>query len=95
LGEYVYNWECNGCCAGREIMKAFKVTGQIKKPQLATPFAKEIIAEKSEHAVEKVYAEIGSKHRVKRFQIKITDVKEMQGDEIKDPILKKLIIGEQ
>jgi len=78
-----------------EIMKAFKVTGQIKKPQLATPFAKEVIADKSEHAVEKVYSEIGSKHRVKRFQIKIADVKEMQPDEIENPILKKLVTGEE
>jgi large subunit ribosomal protein LX len=75
-------------------MKAFKVTGEIHKPNLATPFAKEIIADKSEHAVEKVYAEIGSKHRVKRFHIKIANVQEMNPDEIENPILKKLVTGE-
>jgi large subunit ribosomal protein LX len=75
-------------------MKAFKVTGEIHKPNLATPFAKEIIADKSEHAVEKVYAEIGSKHRVKRFHIKISNVQEMNADEIENPILKKLVTGE-
>jgi len=74
-------------------MKAFKVTGEIHKPNLATPFVKEIIADKSEHAVEKVYAEIGSKHRVKRYHIKIASVQEMKAEEIENPILKKLVTG--
>ena len=75
-------------------MKAFKVTGEINKPRLNTPFVKEIIAEKSEHAVEKVYSEIGSKHRVKRFQIKVSKVEEISPEEIENPILKKLVSGE-
>ena len=41
-------------------MKVFKVTGEINKPNLRTPFAKEILADKSDHAVEKVYAEVGA-----------------------------------
>jgi len=72
-------------------MKAFKVTGEIHKPRLNTPFVKELLADKSEHAVEKVYAELGSRHRVKRFQIKITDVHEISTEEIENPILKKIV----
>lgn len=72
-------------------MKAFKVTGEIHKPRLNTPFVKELLADKSEHAVEKVYAELGSRHRVKRFQIKITDVHEISAEEIENPILKKIV----
>jgi large subunit ribosomal protein LX len=75
-------------------MKVFKVTGEIRKPKLKTPFAKEIIAEKSEHAVERVYAEIGSKHRVKRCHMKIFKVEEVTPEEIDNPILKKLVTGE-
>jgi large subunit ribosomal protein LX len=75
-------------------MKAFKVTGQINKPRLNTPFARELLADKSEHAVEKVYAEIGSRHRVKRCHIKIIDVQEVSAEEIKNPILKKIVSGE-
>ena len=75
-------------------MKAFKVTGEINKPRLKTPFVKEVIAEKSEHAVEKVYSEIGSKHRVKRFQIKVSKVEEIPAEEIENPVLKKLVSGE-
>jgi large subunit ribosomal protein LX len=75
-------------------MKAFRVTGEINKPELKTPFAKEIIADKSSHAVEKVYSELGSRHRVKRVHIKVVEVKEIQGDEIENPVLKKLMSGE-
>ena len=75
-------------------MKAFKVTGEISKPKLTTHFVKEVLADKGEHAVEKVYSEIGSKHRVKRCHIKITDVKEVSAEEIKNPILKKIVAGE-
>jgi large subunit ribosomal protein LX len=72
-------------------MKAFKVTGQINKPNLTTPFAKEVLADKSEHAVEKVYSELGSRHRVKRHHIKVTNVEEIKPEDIENPILKKMV----
>jgi large subunit ribosomal protein LX len=75
-------------------MKVFRVTGKINKPKLKTAFAKEVVVDKPEHAVEKVYAEIGSKHRVKRVHIKILNVEEVPFDEIENPILKKIIAGE-
>ena len=75
-------------------MKAYKVTGKINKPRLVTPFIRELLADKSEHAVEKVYAELGSRHRVKRCHITITDVKEVTAEEIENPILKKIVAGE-
>ena len=72
-------------------MKAFKVTGKINKPRLSTPFVRELLADKSEHAVEKVYAEIGSRHRVKRYHIKIISSEEISVDQIENPILKKIV----
>ena len=75
-------------------MKVFRVTGEINKPKLKTSFAKEVVVAKPEHAVEKVYAEIGSQHRVKRFQIKILNVEEVPPEEIENPILKKIVAGE-
>ena len=81
-------------CRKMSELKVFRVTGEINKPNLKTPFTKELLAIKSEHAVEKVYAEIGSKHRVKRFQLKISNVEEISTDEIENPILKKIVTGE-
>lgn len=75
-------------------MKVFRVIGEINKPNLETSFNKEVIAEKKEHAIEKVYAELGSKHRVKRFQIKLISIKEVPVENIEDLLLKKLITGE-
>lgn len=75
-------------------MKIFRVEGEILKPNLKTTFKKEVIAIKQEHAIEKIYAELGSKHRVKRFHIKIAKVEEVQPQDIKNPTLKKLVTGE-
>jgi large subunit ribosomal protein LX len=75
-------------------MKVFRVTGEINKPNLATTFAKEVLADKSEHAVEKVYTEIGSRHRVKRHHIKISESTEVPADQIENAVLKKIVLGE-
>jgi len=76
-------------------VKVFKVTGEIQKPNLETSFKKEVVAVKPEHAVEKVYAELGSKHRVKRFHIKILRVEEVPPDKIENLLLRKLVVGEE
>ena len=76
-------------------MKVFRVIGEIRKPNLQTLFKKEVVAMKREHAVEKVYAELGSRHRVKRFQIKMLKVEEVSPEDIENPMLKKLVVGEE
>jgi large subunit ribosomal protein LX len=76
-------------------MKVFRVTGEIRKPNMKTSFKKEIIAAKPEHAVEKIYAELGSKHRVKRVHIEITSVEEVSPENIEDPLVKKFVTGEE
>jgi large subunit ribosomal protein LX len=63
-------------------LKVFKVTGEINKPNLKTSFNQEILADKAEHAVEKVYAELGSRHRVKRCHIKIVNVQEVPPEQV-------------
>jgi len=62
-------------------VKTFRVIGRINKPNLKTEFQKEVRALKPENAVEKVYMELGSKHKVKRFQIKILKVEEVSPEE--------------
>ena len=72
----------------------FRVIGKITKPNYMTDFRKEIRALKPEEAVEKVYTEIGSKHRAKRVQIKVLKVEEISIEEVTDPAVKKLMSGE-
>jgi large subunit ribosomal protein LX len=76
-------------------IKTYRVTGKIAKPNWHTNFQKEIRAMKQEEALERVYKEIGSKHRAKRFQIKILKVEEIKPEEIKDVTVKKLVSGER
>jgi large subunit ribosomal protein LX len=76
-------------------IKVFRVIGEIRKPNFQTDFRKEVRALKPEDAVEKVYMDLGSKHRVKRFQIKIVKVEEISPEEIESPLVKKLTVGEE
>jgi large subunit ribosomal protein LX len=74
-------------------VKVFRVIGKIRKPNFRTDFRKEVRALKPEDAVEKVYMLLGSKHRVKRFQMVISKVEEIGPEEIENIIIKKLTPG--
>jgi len=76
-------------------VKIFRVQGEIRKPNFKTSFIKEIRALKTEDAVDRVYKDVGSKHRAKRFQIKILKVEQISPEEATDPIVKKLTLGER
>jgi large subunit ribosomal protein LX len=76
-------------------VKVFRITGEIKKPNFQTGFKKEMRALKPEDAVERIYKEIGSRHRVKRFQIRILKVEEIKPEEITDISVRKLTVGER
>lgn len=59
-------------------VKTFRITGEIKKPNGSINFSKEMKGLRKEQVVERLYAELGSKHKAKRFEItfkKITEEK--------------------
>jgi large subunit ribosomal protein LX len=74
-------------------VKVFRVIGKIRKPNFETEFRKEVRALKPEDAVEKVYMELGSKHRVKRYQMTISKVEELSPEEIENVLVKKMTPG--
>ena len=74
-------------------VKVYRVSGKINKPNFKTEFQKEVRAMNPEDAKEKVYMLLGSKHRVKRFQMRISKVEEVSPEEIEDIIVKKLTPG--
>jgi len=76
-------------------IKVFRITGEIIKPNFRTSFRKEARALKPEEAVETIYKEMGSKHRAKRFQIKIIKVEEIKPEEIESPYIRRLTLGER
>jgi large subunit ribosomal protein LX len=71
-------------------VKIFRVEGEILSPNYRTTFSKDVRALKPEHAVEKVYMELGSQHRVKRVHMKLHSIKEITGEETKDLLIRDL-----
>ncbi|NPA97727.1 MAG: 50S ribosomal protein L18a [Crenarchaeota archaeon] len=53
-------------------------------------FVKEIRAAKLSDAIEKLYSELGSKHKVKRSNIKILKVEEIKPEEAQDRYIQEL-----
>ena len=74
-------------------VKIFRIEGVIVKPNNAMFFSKEIRAVKREDALEKVYADLGSQHRVKRVHVKVASIKEIFLDEAVNPVVRELSGG--
>jgi large subunit ribosomal protein LX len=64
-------------------VKLFRIKGEIMKRHFFDPmtFNKVVSAIKKEHALEKILTEMGSRHRAKRFQIKINSIEEIESEE--------------
>ena len=73
-----------------EKVKVFRLNGEIRDPKMRTPFVREIRALKPEDAVEKVYAELGSRHKVKRYHIRISKIEEIKPEEATNLVIQKL-----
>lgn len=70
-------------------MKAFRVTGTYADPrQIRQPFSVEMAAEDEVAVREKAVSTIGSKHKLKRWQIDITDVSEIPADQVVNHVVK-------
>jgi large subunit ribosomal protein LX len=70
-------------------ISGFMLIGRDKFPQWVK-FTKEVRAIKPEHAVEKLYSELGSRHKVKRANIKIVDIEEIKPEEAEDRFIRDL-----
>jgi large subunit ribosomal protein LX len=57
-------------------VKFYRIVGEITKKHFFEPhkFNKLIAAAKEEHAIERIYTELGSRHRAKRHEIKIKTI---------------------
>ena len=79
-------------------MKVHRVMGKFrmgKKKGEWQRFSKEVVSEDKEKAVEKIYSLFGSKHRVKRTNIKIYDTEKVDEDEIEDALIQEKIEAEE
>lgn len=63
-------------------VKTFRVTGEVKKPRTTVPFALLIRATKEQDAIERVYAEVGSRHKARRLEVKLKKVEELKTEDV-------------
>ncbi len=75
-------------------VKVFRIFGYMLIGTSSAPewrkFVKEIRAVKLSDALEKLYSELGSKHKVKRSNIKILKVEEIKPEEAQDRYVQEL-----
>ncbi|MBR6038627.1 MAG: 50S ribosomal protein L18a [Candidatus Methanomethylophilaceae archaeon] len=70
-------------------MKAFRVTGSYADARYGKqPFSVEMAADSEAAVMEKAYSTIGSKHKLKRWQIDISEVSEISGDQVTNHVVK-------
>ncbi|MCQ2085943.1 MAG: 50S ribosomal protein L18a [archaeon] len=70
-------------------MRGFRVTGNFLSVRMGKQlFCIEVAAEDEIKAKEYVFCVIGSRHKIKRWQITLSDVKALAVDEITDHVVK-------
>ena len=69
-------------------MKAFLVTGSFADPRKEQPFSIEMAEEDEASVREKTLSTIGSRHKMKRWQIKIDKVEEIPADKVESHLVK-------
>jgi len=67
------------------MIRVFRVKGWFKHNSRRQVFTKELRALSEKHVLEQVYSEIGSRHKVKRNLIHISEISEIKPEEAKDP----------
>ncbi|MCC6042415.1 MAG: 50S ribosomal protein LX [Candidatus Verstraetearchaeota archaeon] len=58
-------------------IKTYEISGRMKIKNRWSRFSMTVRALKPEHALEKVFSLLGSRHKLKRFDIKIEEVREL------------------
>lgn len=71
------------------MVKVFRLQGVFGQKGTQQKFTKDVRATTPEQAKEKIYTDIGSKHKAKRYLIKINSL-----EEIKPADTKSLVVGQ-
>jgi large subunit ribosomal protein LX len=71
-------------------VKVFRVEGEIRKPGHRSTFTKELRAMTEKEALERIYSLFGGGEKLKRFQITINQIKEIDPSEAKNIVVRAL-----
>ncbi len=72
-------------------MKAFRVTGSFRMGREKENFTKEVASKGKKEAMEFILSDLGSKHKVKRYDIQIDKVQELKQEEITDAVVTYMV----
>ena len=76
-------------------MKGFRITGSFADVrQGQQPFCVEVAAENEDAAKEQIVSTMGSRHKVKRWQITVSEISEISAEQIENPVVKYKVTGE-
>ncbi len=71
-------------------VKIFRVTGRIVRHNYSTDFSKDLPTTSKEAALEKIFADLGSQHKVKRVHIQISSIEEIKPEESSSMLIRQL-----
>ncbi len=71
--------------------KIWLASGEYMKNKEKFTFSRELLGEKEAHVREKILSELGSRHRVKRREITISEIKEIKPEEVQSLDLRKFL----
>ncbi len=71
--------------------KIWLASGEYMKNKEKFTFSRELLGEKEAHVREKILSELGSRHRVKRREITISEIKEIKPEEVQSLELRKFL----
>jgi len=71
-------------------IKIFRISGKFRMGEELQIFTKEFRAVSKENGLEKLYTDLGSKHKVKRNRIIIDEIKEIKPEEAENVYVKEM-----
>ena len=71
--------------------KIWLASGEYLKNKRKFTFSRELLGEKEAHIREKILSELGSRHRVPRRLITITEIKEIKPEDVKNLELRNFL----
>ena len=71
--------------------KIWRAKGAYMKNKRSFTFSRELLAEKDAHVRKKILSELGSRHRVKRRDIEIAEIKEIKPEEVTNFELRQIL----
>ncbi len=76
-------------------MKAFRIEGEFLMKDRWQRFVREVASKDKKSAVEYILSDMGGRHRTKRKNVKIQDVKQVKPEDVKSQLVRDTLEGDK